>query len=1390
MQQAVYFSMGGPTKAGFELYNKTHFGMKGSPIIKGEPALSSLQAGLVIPNYDSSNLYYLFYNANTERQDTNQAGGLYYAVIDMNGDNGLGEVISSRSEIPVTGTSFDLYDPNGAVKTEEGLTAIPHCNGKDHWLLTHDPRHYYMHVFLVTDDSVVHRHHFNVGLSSDLHAITASRGGSLVHIGDQVLNFDRATGQLSKRITLLHKSIQGAFSSNSQVLYYSNGNTIYQVDLFSNPLKTRVIGQGVQSTNIMMLGPDERIYTGEFNSENIGVINFPNNININNNNECGYNGNGVKLSASNSGLPRMLVGLPNMLVAEHIDALPIDFGYTLENCTKVQFETYQCCAANYFWNFGDGTTSTDKSPEHQYAQKGTYSVLLVADGDSITKQVRVDVYKTDLSGPTEICDTGINYTYSITPVLPEQEYIWSISPATNDIINNQIGFVETHIKDSGSIEVIVINDNGCRDTIQYTFSTFPALTGTGLLTGPAYCAADDTVKIIGQIPDDANRSYTFKWYSSNTDSFSMIPLHSDTTKDLFVLKDSAAKFYLREVILDNCVGKSSVQEITYSPDIWYNNPHHNQIKVCNPSDTIIECTTPLGGNGVYTYQWYKQQNYSNFVDIPGETSPSLIPQEGGKYFRKVYSGGCEHEGGQVEVTTPTIENTIQTAQCLYGRIGDSTHIRGNKVNSETGYTTQYAWESSTDNSTWTSLTNTTQNLSTIQSQEKMWYRRTVTHKQHGFTVCSKVSRALLIQPFLDTIYSPVNDTICNSASSIWNFNVNMKFNTDVNFSLGLEYKNSNPSDPTWYRVNNLHSWGHSMQADNYMNSDNNAHLDSVRFVIITDCDSFYSDIAVIHAISNTPGFTQHPTDKTLIHKSSGTLTGTIVGNYSTNYYWQMRELGSSLWNTFDTTNSNTLLVFSDPCIDSAQFRLVATNVCGSSFSSPARVIVRDFSDLWMMDSQKDTGAEPNGFTSKGTITEDIYRSPDLWNCKNSGSCLNHEFAEYKLSGHNYVRTKIRNRGSDTSEPENLFLYWTLASTGEYWDHSWKASPSNRFFNEDSVNLFPLGSEINDTPIVIPRLAPGDSIIITHPWSPPNPIWYYTYVNGVKVHMDTLVTCLLARVEKCENYPHKMTIDEVFNIKVEKNVINNNNIVTRNLGVIDQVPGSPTKKRIWGSMRNLKGYTSPIDFELEPKDPSHLTQFTTEVRLDDSLWDAWMDGGGLGNDYVLSGTNTVKVTGTDFVLTGILLDSSQMGFYELIFTPIYPEITIPGTYTYYSRQYSSGDTMPDGGIIIDMTVPPPPAEPFREENDENEYQEEEEIEWVLLPNPSNNKVAIEIDFPQTTMAELSIHDYLGREIVSFGRARYKKGTQTLHFDVSTWAQGTYFVYLKFDHTQSTKLFMVK
>lgn len=60
------------------------------------------------------------------------------------------------------------------------------------------------------------------------------------------------------------------------------------------------------------------------------------------------------------------------------DQIPsVDFGYSKADLTVV-FEVLTKEEENYFWQFGDGITSIEKNPEHQYSEAKNYYVTLTA----------------------------------------------------------------------------------------------------------------------------------------------------------------------------------------------------------------------------------------------------------------------------------------------------------------------------------------------------------------------------------------------------------------------------------------------------------------------------------------------------------------------------------------------------------------------------------------------------------------------------------------------------------------------------------------------------------------------------------------------------------------------------------------------------------------------------------------------------------------------------------------------------------------------------------------------------------------------------------------------------------------------------------------------------
>ncbi len=132
---------------------------------------------------------------------------------------------------------------------------------------------------------------------------------------------------------------------------------------------------------------------------------------------------------------------------------------------------------NYFWDFGDGATSTDATAWHRYANPGTYYVTLIVNGYGCADTVTQSVYVR----PCDSCELDASFTvkdtvycqkvfYPNTIENYEYTYSWDFGDGTTS--TDMIPWHEYQSPGSYNVTA-VISSNFCVDTVTQTITVLP-----------------------------------------------------------------------------------------------------------------------------------------------------------------------------------------------------------------------------------------------------------------------------------------------------------------------------------------------------------------------------------------------------------------------------------------------------------------------------------------------------------------------------------------------------------------------------------------------------------------------------------------------------------------------------------------------------------------------------------------------------------------------------------------------------------------------------------------------------------------------------------------------------------------------------------------------------
>jgi hypothetical protein len=274
------------------ILNRNHQIMESGDSIVG---ISWYQEMVIIPFPSDSHKYYLF------AQDVTLSYGIYFSVIDMSLNNGLGKVILKNQQIL-------------NIRMADCITAIKHGNGRDWWLYTilgngnlvSTP----FYTYLITPAGILLDTLQDPGfisLGGFVEFRWNKQGTKMAYVNYsgliQVFDYDRCTGLISNPITLdtmrpsspLPAYWACEFSASGRYLYVSASSTIsylYQYDLINLPTSfTRdtvwTTPFPVNTAGDLKRGPDDKIYLSSAYIDSMNNLNYPypdsvyNNYNMN-----------------------------------------------------------------------------------------------------------------------------------------------------------------------------------------------------------------------------------------------------------------------------------------------------------------------------------------------------------------------------------------------------------------------------------------------------------------------------------------------------------------------------------------------------------------------------------------------------------------------------------------------------------------------------------------------------------------------------------------------------------------------------------------------------------------------------------------------------------------------------------------------------------------------------------------------------------------------------------------------------------------------------------------------------------------------------------------------------------------------------------------------------
>lgn len=448
-------------------------------------------------------------------------------------------------------------------------------------------------------------------------------------------------------------------------------------------------------------------------------------------------------------------------------------------------------------------------------------------------------------------------------------------------------------------------------------------------------------------------------------------------------------------------------------------------------------------------------------------------------------------------------------------------------------------------------------------------------------------------------------------------------------------------------------------------------------------------------------------------------------------------------------------------------------------------------DLMSRDGLDDVmGLEPNP-------SNDIWASPDIWNRRNGLGNPNDNQEPGYAGGGNLMKVRIKNRGCVTSQQSYVKMYWTLGATQERWPASWNGTTLiNGVIAGNEIKTAGLGYADYvtlagvDKGYEVPALTPGQEVIITAKWYPPDPA---TFNDPTHIGANAMI-CFLGRIDDSVQDPMYNELSSN-TTSTGHNISYNNNIVTRNSSLVN-MNGSYLSAPSGGTVL-VGNYLEEatlfnIRFRaLSSDDVTFGDIGRVTLKMDDNLWNAWMTSGFLGEGVEISDYENHVATVSNLenaVLKNINMHPDLLMGIGTYFSLIQPT-GIQSTYSFIisqeksypeenEEQYGSqcqfavsvnGEDQDDDGTGTD---PSGAAQPLSKT-----IHLDGKGQVTLFPNPNTGVSQLKFGLIDGGNVSVQILDMSGRVLRTImNNQQLGSGTYTVNIPSEGLANGTYMIQL--------------